>query len=232
MSRCSSAAVEQARINLGYTRVLLPRSISGRIGKSSVTPGALVTASQTTPLATVQNLDKVYVDVTESTGDLLQLRRDMAAGSIEGPRTAQANLILEDGSLYPLPGRAGVLYRRHASIRPPGRSACGRCSPTPRACCCRACTCARASARVWPRAGILAPAGGGQPRPAGGEATAFVVGPDNKAQLRILTVSQTVGDNWLVTGGLKPGDRLIVDGLQKVKPGGAVKPLPPADVGR
>ncbi|MFT4252074.1 MAG: efflux RND transporter periplasmic adaptor subunit, partial [Caulobacter sp.] len=99
----AKAAVDTARINLGWTRVVAP--ISGRIGKSSVTPGALVTASQTTALATIQNLDKIYVDLTQSSAELLQLQRDLAGGQLGRSGSAQVTLKLEDGSTYPVQGR-------------------------------------------------------------------------------------------------------------------------------
>jgi membrane fusion protein (multidrug efflux system) len=213
------AAVEQARINLAYTRVFAP--ISGRVGKSSVTPGALVTAGQANALATVQNLDKVYVDVTQSAADLLKLRRDLAAGTVGGPSSAQVQLILEDGSTYPMPGSlafsditvdpgTGSIGLRAVFPNPSGALLPGLYVR------------ARISKGVA-TAGMLIPQAAVSRDPKG-HATVFVVGAGGKAELRPIAVSQTVGAKWLVTGGLKPGDRVIVEGLQKVRPGGAVKP--------
>jgi membrane fusion protein (multidrug efflux system) len=215
------AAVEQARINLGYTRVLAP--ISGRIGKSSVTPGALVTASQATALATVQNLDRVYVDVTQSASDLLKLRRDMAAGTLGGPSSAQVQLILEDGSTYPIPG---TLAFSDITVDP-GTGSIGLRAvfPNPNGSLLPGLYVRARMSKGIATAGMLIPQAAVSRDPKG-QATVFVVGAGGKAELRPITVSQTVGDKWLVTGGLKPGDRVIVEGLQKVRPGGAVKPAP------
>jgi membrane fusion protein, multidrug efflux system len=213
------AAVDQARINLGYTRVFAP--ISGRIGKSSVTPGALVTASQPTALALVQNLDKIYVDVTQSSADLLKLRRDLEAGAIANANTAQVDLILEDGSVYPLPG---TLAFSDITVDP-GTGSVGLRAvfPNPKGALLPGLYVHARIRKGVAASGILAP----QPavsRDAKGHASAFVVGPGNKAEPRELAVSQTVGDKWLVTSGLRPGDQLIVEGLQKVRPGAAVRP--------
>jgi len=214
------AAVDQARINLGYSRVVAP--ISGRIGKSSVTPGALVTASQATALATVQNLDKIYVDVTQSAAELLKLRRDLAAGQIGGPTSAQARLILEDGTIYPIPGKlefadvtvdpgTGSVGLRAVFPNPDGTLLPGLYVR------------ARISKGVVD-AGVLAPQAAVTRDPKG-QASVLVVGAGNKAETRALTIAQTVGDKWLVTAGLKAGDRVVVDGLQKAQPGAVVKPV-------
>ena len=213
------AAVEQARINLGYTRVFAP--ISGRIGKSSVTPGALVTASQPTALATVQNLDKIYVDVTQSSSDLLKLRRALAAGTVDGPSSAQVQLILEDGSTYPV---AGVLAFSDITVDP-GTGSVGLRAvfPNPDGALLPGLYVHARIARGVAPAGMLIPQAAVSRDPKG-HATVFLVGAGGKAELRLITVSQTVGDKWLVTGGLKPGDRVIVEGLQKVHPGTVVKP--------
>lgn len=213
------AAVEQARINLGYTRVFAP--ISGRIGKSSVTPGALVTASQATALATVQNLDRVYVDVTQSASDLLKLRRDVAAGDVGGPSSAQVQLILEDGSTYPIPG---TLAFSDITVDP-GTGSIGLRAvfPNPNGALLPGLYVRARISKGVATSGMLVPQAAVSRDPKG-HATVFVVGAGGKAELRPIAVSQTVGDKWLVTTGLKPGDRVIVEGLQKVRPGGAVKP--------
>jgi membrane fusion protein (multidrug efflux system) len=213
------AAVEQARINLAYTRVFAP--ISGRIGKSSVTPGALVTAGQPTALALVQNLDKIYVDVTQSTTDLLKLRHDLEAGDLARARSARVTLLLEDGSIYALPG---TLSFSDVTVDP-GTGAVGLRAvfPNPKGVLLPGMYVRARISKGVAAAGILAP----QPaisRDPRGRATAFVVGAGDKAEPRQLTVAQTVGGKWLVTSGLAAGDRLIVEGLQKVRPNAVVKP--------
>ena len=213
------AAVQQARINLNYTRVAAP--ISGRIGKSSVTPGALVTASQPDPLATVQNLEKVYVDVTQSTRDLLKLRQALAGGDLNRSASAPVTLILEDGSTYPL---AGTLAFSDVTVDP-GTSSVGLRAvfPNPDGVLlpgmyvhARLTTAATANGMLIPQPAVS--------RDANGRATVMVVGAGQKAEPRMLTLGQPVGGQWLVTGGLKPGERVIVEGLQKVRPGAPVKP--------
>ncbi len=215
------AAVEQARINLGYTRVAAP--ISGRIGKSAVTPGALVTAGQTGALAVVQNLDRIYVDVTQSSADLLKLRRDMAAGQVGASNTAQVQLILEDGSTYPLPG---TLQFSDVTVDP-GTGSVGLRAvfPNPQGALLPGMYVRARLSKGVAAKGMLIPQAAVSRDPKG-QATVFVVGPGNKAELRPLTVAQTVGDKWLVTGGLKPGDKVIVEGLQNLRPGADVTPAP------
>lgn len=216
-----AAAVQQAKINLDYTRVLAP--ISGRIGKSSVTPGALVTASQATALATVQDLSKIYVDVTQSAADLIKLKRELAKGQLGQPSTAAVTLILDDGTTYPTPGElqfsdvtvdpgTGSVGLRAVFPNPNGALLPGLFVR------------ARLNTGVDPSA-ILIPQAAVS-RDAKGQATIYVVGADNKAQQRIIAVSQTVGDQWLVTGGLKAGEKVVVEGLQKIRqPGETVKPV-------
>jgi membrane fusion protein (multidrug efflux system) len=194
--------------------------ISGRIGKSSVTAGALVTASQATALATVQSLDKVYVDVNQSSADLLKLKRELGAG-LTG--SAPVSLILEDGSTYPVPG---VLEFSDVTVDPgTGTVGLRALFPNPQGVLLPGMYVrAKVTTGGIPSA-ILAPQRAVS-RDAKGQATVFVVGPDGKAVSRTLTVSQTIGDRWLVTSGLKPGDQVIVEGLQKVRPGAPVKPVP------
>ena len=233
----AAATVETARINLNYTRLTAP--ISGRIGMSSVTEGALVTASQTTALTTIQTLNPIYVDMPQSSTQLLALRQAIAAGQIDAkvPAVADVSLLLEDGTKYPLPGKlqftditvdptTGAVMLRALVPNPhdillPGMYV-------------------RAEIRegVVPKA-ILAPQQG-VTRDTKGEPVAWVVGKDNKAEMRTLQVSRAVGNDWLVTAGLKDGDRLIVQGTQNVRPGVVVRPLtvsltdpkPASDTGR
>ena len=215
-----AAAVQQARISLGYTRVLAP--ISGRIGKSTVTPGALVTADQAAALATVQDLNQIYVDVTQSAADLIKLKRDLAQGQLGRSGAADVSLILDDGSTYPITGR---LQFSDITVDP-GTGSVGLRAifPNPNGVLLPGLYVrARLSKAIAPAA-ILAPQAA-VTRDAGGQATVLVVGPGDKVESRVIVVSQTVGDNWLVTGGLKAGERVIVEGLQKVRPGAPVKPV-------
>ncbi|PZQ63495.1 MAG: efflux transporter periplasmic adaptor subunit [Phenylobacterium zucineum] len=215
------AAVQQARINLDYTQVRAP--VSGRISRSTVTPGALVTANQAAPLATVQNLDTIYVDVTQTAADLLKLRQAMAKGAVGAPASAEVKLILEDGSVYPIPGRLTV---SDITVDPGTGSVGLRATfPNPNGALLPGLYVrARLEQGVATQA-ILVPQAAVSRDPKGG-ATVYVVDAAGKAQLRNISVSRTVGDQWLVGGGLKPGEQVIVEGLQRVRPGGAVKAAP------
>lgn len=215
------AAVQQARINLDYTKVHAP--ISGRIGKSAVTPGALVTANQATPLATVQNLDTIYVDVTQSAADLLKLRAAMAKGSVGAPASAQVRLILEDGSLYPIAGR--LAFSDITVDEGTGSVGLRAVFPNPNGALLPGLYVRARLDQGVATSGILV-SQAAVSRDAKGSATVYVVDATGKAQLRSIAVSRTVGDKWLVSGGLKAGERVIVEGLQKVRPGAAVKAAP------
>ncbi|EGD58000.1 efflux transporter, RND family, MFP subunit [Novosphingobium nitrogenifigens DSM 19370] len=214
------ATVQSARVNLEYTRVLAP--ITGRISRSTVTPGALVTSGQTTALATIQQLDPIYVDITQSSSDLVKLRMALANGSVL-PATATVHLKLEDGSDYPLTGtiefsevtvdeQAGTVTLRARFPNPQGLLLPGMFVRvvTPQG--------------VVPK-GILAPQQG-ITRDAKGDATALVVDASNKVVLRNVVADKAIGNKWLVTSGLKAGDRLIVEGVDKAEPGAVVKPVP------
>ena len=211
------AAVQAARINLDYTRVVAP--VSGRIGKSAVTPGALVTANQAAALATVQNLDTIYVDLTQSASELLKLRRAMAAGKLDAPQSARVQLILEDGSTYPTPG---TLQFSDITVDP-GTGSVGLRAvfPNPKGALLPGLYVRARLEQGVVTHGILTPQAAVSRDPKGG-ATVYVVDAAGKAQLRPITTDRTVGDKWLVTAGLKPGERVIVEGLQKVRPGAAV----------
>lgn len=214
------AQVQTARINLGYTRVTAP--ISGRIGRSAITQGALVTASQTEPLATIQRLDPIYVDVTQSSADLLRLRRQLSSGGV-APSSAAVTLILPDGSEY---GPGGTLQFTEPTVDPEtGTVTLRAVFPNPQGVLLPGMYVrATLTEAVDPNA-ILAPQRGVTRDPRG-QATAMVVGAGDKAEQRTVTTAQAVGDQWLVTAGLRPGDRLIVEGLQKVQPGQPVRPVP------
>ncbi len=215
----AKAAVETARINLVYTKVLSP--ISGRIGRSSVTEGALVTTGQATALATVQELDPIYVDVTQSSTEMLRLQREMADGRLQkaGEGQAVAKLTLEDGSAYPEPGK---LLFSEVTVDPGTGSVTFRAVfPNPKRLLLPGMFVhARVEEGVNEQA-ILVPQQG-VTRNQRNEPTVLVVGTDDKVEQRVLQVDRAIGDKWLVTDGLKAGDRVIVEGLQKVKPGIAV----------
>ncbi|HYE47779.1 MAG TPA: efflux RND transporter periplasmic adaptor subunit [Caulobacter sp.] len=215
------AAVDAARINLNFTRV--PAPISGRIGKSTVTPGALVTAAQPEALATVQKLDMVYVDLTQSSNDLMKLRRQFANGQLDQAATAEVTLILEDGTEYPIKGRlafsdvtvdpgTGSVTLRAVFPNPDGQLLPGMYVRA------RLASGVAGQAFLVPQTAVT--------RDAKGAASVLVVGPDGKAQTRPVTADQTKGDRWVVTAGLKPGDRIIVEGLQSVRPGAQVNAQP------
>jgi membrane fusion protein (multidrug efflux system) len=217
----AAANVQTARINLGYTRITAP--ISGRIGISNVTEGALVTSGQTTALTTIQSLDPIYVNIPQSSTQLLELRQAVAAGQLnkETPVVTNVGLWLEDGSKYPLAGKlqftdvtvdtsTGAVTLRAIFPNPhrvllPGmyvRAIVGE--------------------GVAPNA-ILAPQQG-VIRDTRGLPTAWVVGKDNKAESRTLQVARSVGNDWMVTSGLRDGDKLIVEGTQNLRPGISVRP--------
>ncbi|MGL5385647.1 MAG: multidrug efflux RND transporter periplasmic adaptor subunit SdeX [Serratia sp. (in: enterobacteria)] len=215
----AKAAVETARINLAYTKVTSP--ISGRIGLSSVTEGALVTSGQANALATVQQLDPMYVDVTQSSNDYLRLKQELANGTLKQENgKAKVKLLLENGQEYAQEGSlefsdvtvdetTGSITIRAIFPNPndallPGMFVRARLDEG-----------VRSDALLVPQEGITR-----NPR---GEATAMVVGADDKVEVRTLTAAQAIGNKWLVTAGLKPGDRVIVTGLQKIRPGVQVK---------
>ena len=214
------AALKTAQINLGYGRITAP--IGGRIGRSSVTAGALVTPNQADPLATIQRLDPIYVDIQQSAAELLTLRRATASGGVMRS-SADVRLRLEDGSAYPLPGR--LQFAEAAVDQATGSVTLRARFPNPQGLLLPGMY-VRATIGQGERPNaILAPQQGVARDPKGG-ATALVVGKDNKAELRTLTVDRAVGDKWLVLKGLAPGDRLIVEGTSKARPGDVVKPVP------
>ena len=216
----NQAQLETAQVNLAFTRV--PAPISGRIGRSLFTTGALVTAAQAEPLATIQRLDPIFVDIQQSSAELLALRRALASGGVV-PASAQVRLKLEDGSDYRLTGtvqftevtvdqNTGTVTLRARFANPDGlllpgmyvRAVLAQARDT--------------NAILVPQAGVS--------RDPKGEATVFVVGPGNKAVQRVVQNTRTQGQNWVVTGGLRPGDRVIVEGVARVKPNQSVRPVP------
>jgi membrane fusion protein (multidrug efflux system) len=214
------AAVEAARINLGYTQIKAP--ISGRIGRSLYTPGALVTSGQTNALATIQKFDPIYVDVSQSTDELLALRMQMSKGALAsaGAGTARVRLILAGGEAYPAEGE---LKFSDVTVDQTTSSVTLRAIfPNPHGVLLPGMFVRAILVQGVYRDGILAPQVAVTHDPKG-NATALVVGPDGKVQSRTLTTAGAYGDKWLVTSGLNAGDKLIVEGGMKVAPGMAVK---------
>lgn len=227
------ALVRTASINLGYTDVTAP--ITGRAGIALVTEGAYVQASAATLMTTVQQIDPIYVDLSQSSVQGLRLRRDIASGQVQaaGPRVAKVTVLLEDGSPYPIPGtvqftditvdpntgsvtvRAIVPNPHHLLL--PGMFVRGRVEEG-----------IAEDVLLVPQAGVAH-----NPQ---GQATVLLVGPDNKVVQKTIQATRTVGSDWVVTGGLEEGDRVIVSGMQKAKPGAAVRvtgqvaaaPVPPS----
>jgi len=210
------AAVQAARINLGYTDVVSP--ISGRIGPSQVTQGAYVQASAATPMATVQQIDPVYVDLNESSVEGLQLRRDVASGrlKLKGPGQAKVTLLLEDGTPYP---ESGTLQFTDITVDPGTGSVTVRAIfPNPRQVLLPGMFVRARIDRGVDDTAMLVPQVGVTHDPQG-QATALVVGTDNKVASRVIETTRTLDDQWVVQGGLDEGERVIVAGLQKVHPG-------------
>jgi membrane fusion protein (multidrug efflux system) len=214
------AAADAARINLGYATITAP--ISGRIGISTVTKGALVTTGQTNALTTIQRLDPIYVDVTEAASEVLRLRRALQAGRVTGggPASLTVRLKLEDGSDYPLEGR--LQFTDVTVDQTTGAVTLRAIFPNPGDLLLPGMYVRAEVAQGVAPAGLLAPQQG-VGRDEKGQPTAMVVNAQGRAEFRALQTGQAVGNAWLVTSGLKPGDRLIVEGLQRVKPGAPVR---------
>jgi membrane fusion protein (multidrug efflux system) len=214
------AALETARIDLAYTRVTSP--ITGRIGKSSVTAGALVTANQSATLATVQQLDPMYVDVTQSSNTVLQLKRAIAQGQL-GDGTAKVKLVFDDGTTYPIEGKlqfSDVTVDANTgsvTLRAEFPNPKGELLPN---------LYVRAIIEEGTMAQALLVPQQAVSRDATGKPRALVVGSDGKVQQRQLLTQRAIGNQWLVTDGLEPGDVLVVSGQQKVQPGALVEATP------
>jgi len=218
----AKAAVESARINLSYTPIRAP--ISGRTGRSSVTVGALVTAYQPVPLATVQQLDPIYVDVAQSSAELLRLQKSLKGGALTKDASwSRVKLILEDGAPYP---REGKLKFREATVDPATGSVTLRMVfPNP-----DHVLLPGMYVRAIVEEGVVSDAilvpQQGVARTPKGEPYALVAGQDGKVEQRMLTVGRAIGDRWLVTAGLAAGDQVIVEGTQRIRPGADVKAVP------
>ncbi len=225
-SRQASASVAQtraqldtARINLRFTRV--PAPISGRIGRSLATTGALVTANQAAPLTTIERLDPIFVDIQQSSVDLLKLRRSLASGSTS-PSSAPVSLTLEDGSRY---SHTGTLQFTEPMVDASTGTVTLRARfPNPDGLLLPGMYVRAVLSQATVARGMLVPQTGVS-RDARGVATVMLVGQGNTAKRTSITAEQTIGDKWLVTGGLKPGDRVIVEGLGKIKPEGKIVPV-------
>ncbi|HRI93674.1 MAG TPA: efflux RND transporter periplasmic adaptor subunit, partial [Accumulibacter sp.] len=216
------AALEKARIDLAYTRV--PSPIAGRSGRSSVTAGALVTANQPAALTTVQQLDPIYVDLTQSSVELLRLKRDLADGTLQhlAEQVVPVRLLLEDGSEYAASGRlafsgisvdtdTGSVTLRAVFPNPQGELLPGMYVR------------ARLAQGEIEKAILVPHAAVTHDRR--GNAVVMVVGTEDKVEARPVTTTRSIGDKWLVSAGLAAGDRIIVDGLQKIRPGAPVTVL-------
>ncbi len=205
------AALDAANVTLGYARITAP--ISGQIGKSSVTQGALVSAGQAAALATISQLDPIYIDVSQSSAELLQLRRELAEGRLEGASELPVDIVLEDGSSFahkgtlefsevnvdPATGSYGLRVRveNPERVLMPGMYARAVLGSG-----------VRQNAILAPMQGIA--------RDAKGNTSAMVVDAEGKVAQRAVSVSRAIGDKWLVEDGLKAGDKVIVEGLQKI----------------
>ncbi|MDO9080662.1 MAG: efflux RND transporter periplasmic adaptor subunit [Desulfuromonadales bacterium] len=217
------AAVENARINVQYTRIAAP--ISGRIGRSTVTAGALVTANQTEALATIQQLDPIFVDVTRSSSEILQLKRQLAAKTLQtdAAGAARVKLVLEDGTPYPL---AGTLKFSEVSVDPGTGSVTLRTLfPNPEQLLLPGMFVRAVLEEGSNASALLVPQRAVTRNPVG-KPMVFVVGAEEKVEARTIKVLRTVGDDWLVEEGLNPGDRVILEGIQRARPGTVVKAVP------
>jgi membrane fusion protein, multidrug efflux system len=211
-----TAALQLAQINLDYTQVKAP--ITGHIGKSSVTAGALVTADQAQPLATIRALDPIFVDLTESTEERLKLRARLGSGGLEAGST-KVKLVLPDGSTY---AHEGTLQFAEVSVDEATGTVTLRAQfPNPDGVLLPGMYVRAVLDQAIDTTAILAPQQG-VTHDAKGNATAMVVGADGKAEARTLVADRAIGDRWLVTSGLAPGDKLIVEGLNKIGPGAPV----------
>jgi membrane fusion protein (multidrug efflux system) len=219
------SSVEAARVNLEFTRIRAP--ISGRIGRSYVTAGALVQAGQPEPLATILRSDEVYVDVTQSAAQILDLKTAMLNGGLsrDGQETLRVKLLLPNGTVYPAEGR---LQFSEIAVDPDTGSVTLRATfPNKQGLLLPGMYVRAQIVEGVRQNAILAPQQGITRDPRG-RATALVIGDGNKVEQRKVVAERAIGDKWVITGGLKPGDRLIVEGLMGLRPGDKVTPAAPA----
>ena len=216
----AKAALDKARIELNYTRITSP--ISGRSGKSSVTAGALLTANQVQALTTVVQLDPIYVDMTQSSSDFLALKRAIEQGGVNQGKRIPVKLTLSDGRAYE---HVGSVAFSESTVDPSTNSITLRAQfPNPDGQLLPGLF-VQAEVAQGQQQGVLAPQRALSRNPQG-DATAMVLDQDNKVQPRVVKTSRAIGDKWQVVEGLQAGDRLVVDGLQKARPGSVVKPVP------
>jgi len=218
----AKASIETAKINLQYTKVLSP--ISGRVGHTAVTPGSLVTANQTTALTNVTSLDPIYVDMNQAVAVLLRLRRELQSGEIEAASHggAKVTLKLEDGSDY---GQIGEVQFAEVTVDAGTGTVLMRAVfPNPQHILLPGMFVRAEIQEGINKNGILVPQQAVS-RNTHGDAIVYVLGEDNKAALRIIKTDQAMDDKWIVSDGLKPGERIIVDGLQSIHPGTLVRPV-------
>ena len=214
------AALETAQINLKFTTV--PAPITGRIGRSLFTVGALVSATQTDPLAQIQRLDPMFVDIQQSSGDLLALRRSLGRNGIVATR-AEVRLTLEDGSEY---GATGTVQFAEALVNTETGTVTLRARfPNPQGLLLPGMFVQAKFAQAINQRAFLVPQAGVS-RDAKGNATVYVVDANNKAVQKSIKADRTQGTFWVVTGGLNPGDKIITQGLSKIAPNQGVKPVP------
>ena len=215
----NSAAVKTARINLEYTKVRSP--ISGRIGKSAFTPGALVTANQAQALTSVRQLDPVYVDITQSSQDLLRLRAQFTNGELRSAaEEAPVRLKLENGAMYPHEGR--LQFTDVSVDESTGMVSLRALFPNPEHILLPGMYVRAVIAEGVDENALLVPQRALRRDPKG-QASVLLVDGGGKVDVRLVDVGRTVGDSWQVLSGLKPGDRVIVEGGQNVRPGMSVK---------
>lgn len=223
----SEALVEQAQINVRYTRVMAP--ISGRIGRTLITEGALVSNGQTQPMTTIHQLDPIYVDVTQPARELLRLRRDLDEGRLQrvGNNAAKVGLTLEDGSSYPLEGQ--LEFSEVSVDESTGSVTLRAIFPNPKRLLLPGMFVHAQLTEGVKSAAILAPQQG-ITRDSTGQAVAMVVNAQNRVEQRTVKTSRTVGNRWLISEGLQEGDQVITEGLQFVRPGVEVQVKPASNV--
>ncbi len=219
------AALRTAQIDLARTTIRAP--IAGRIGRSTFTTGALVTASQTEPLTTIQRLDPIYVDIQQSSADLLRLRQQIMAGQLSrGGGAARVRLKLEDGSDYPV---EGTLKFADVTVDPTTGSQAIRAQFSNARSLLLPGMFVRAELVQGTQGSAITVPQRAVSRDEKGNPTVLVVGAGDKIEPRVLTAPRTIGDKWLVTAGLKPGDRVIMEGAANLRPGTVVKATPFSD---
>ena len=216
----AKAALDKARVDLGFTRVASP--IAGRIGRSAVTAGALVTANQPEPLATVQQLDPIHVDLTQSSTELLGLKREIDAGRLQrtAGNTVPVKLVLEDGSLYREEGK--LAFSEATVDQATGSVTLRALFPNPRGELLPGMYVRARLTQGVNRDAVLVPHAAVSRNPRG-EAQVMVIDAESKVAARIVRAEQSIGDKWVVASGLSAGERVIVEGLQKIKPGAQVQ---------